>query len=45
MPSANRIEQLAPELERIISVSEPIDDLADGFGGCAGPGRRPGMVA
>ncbi|MEA2743296.1 MAG: hypothetical protein QOG25_1667, partial [Acetobacteraceae bacterium] len=30
--SSKRIEQLAPELEKIISVSEPIRDLADGFG-------------
>ena len=28
-----RIEQLAPELEKIISTSEPIEHLADGFGG------------
>ena len=41
MPSAKRIEQLAPELERIISVSEPIDDLADGFGGSQGPAEGP----
>ena len=33
-----RIEQLAPELEKIISTSEPIEHLADGFGGGAGPG-------
>jgi hypothetical protein len=31
--SSKRIEQLAPELERIISLSEPIQDLADGFRG------------
>jgi len=43
MPT-KRIEQLAPELEKIVSVSEPIDDLADGFGS-AGPSRRPSMVA
>jgi gluconolactonase len=30
---AVRIEQFAPELERIISVSEPIKELASGFGG------------
>ena len=30
--SSKRIEQLAPELEKIISPSEPIRDLADGFG-------------
>jgi hypothetical protein len=28
--SSKRIEQLAPELERIISLSEPIQELADG---------------
>ena len=33
--SSTRIEQLAPELERIISPSEPIKHLADGFGGVA----------
>ena len=32
-----RIEQLAPELEKIISTSEPIEHLADGFGGAQGP--------
>ena len=32
-----RIEQLAPELEKIISTSEPIEYLADGFGGAQGP--------
>lgn len=41
MPSAKRIEQLGPELERIVSVSEPIDDLADGFGGQHGPAEGP----
>src|SRR4029450_13762103 len=35
--SSKRIEQLAPELEKIISPSEPIHDLADGFGGPLGP--------
>src|SRR5260370_40130905 len=40
--AAKRIEQLAPQLEKIISPSEPIHDLAEGF--CGGPGRaeRPG---
>ena len=41
MSGAKRIEQLAPELERIISVSEPIHDLADGFGGAHGPAEGP----
>src|SRR3977135_921227 len=39
--SSKRIEQLAPELEKIISVSEPIRDLADGFGGTQGPAEGP----
>src|SRR2546425_12846312 len=39
--SQKRIEQLAPELERIISLSEPIQDLADGFGGPLGPAEGP----
>jgi gluconolactonase len=38
---AKRIEQFAPELERIISPSEPIADLADGFGGPQGPAEGP----
>src|SRR5947209_7939693 len=36
-----RIEQLAPELEKIISSSEPIQHLADGFGGAQGPAEGP----
>jgi gluconolactonase len=39
--TAKRIEQLAPELEKIISLSEPIQDLADGFGGALGPAEGP----
>lgn len=39
--SQTRIEQLAPELENIISVSEPIQYLADGFGGSHGPAEGP----
>src|SRR2546427_4709953 len=39
--SSKRIEQLAPELEKIISRSEPIQDLADGFGGPLGPAEGP----
>ena len=39
--TAKRIEQLAPELEKIISASEPIQDLADGFGGPLGPAEGP----
>jgi gluconolactonase len=39
--SAKRIEQSAPELDRIVSVSETIHDLADGFGGAQGPAEGP----
>lgn len=41
MSDGKRVEQLAPDLERIISVSEPIDELADGFGGPHGPAEGP----
>ena len=30
--AAKRIEQLAPELEKIIAPSEPIQELAEGYG-------------
>jgi gluconolactonase len=39
--SSKRIESLAPEFEKIISASEPIHDLADGFGGAQGPAEGP----
>ena len=39
--TSTRIEQLAPELEKIIAVSEPIRHLADGFGGSHGPAEGP----
>jgi gluconolactonase len=39
--SSKRIERLAPELDRIVSASEPIRDLADGFGGPLGPAEGP----
>jgi hypothetical protein len=39
--SPKHVEQLAPELERIVSLSEPIQDLADGFGGAQGPAEGP----
>src|SRR5260370_14936283 len=39
--SSTRIEQLAPEVERIVSPSEPIQHLADGFGGTLGPAEGP----
>src|SRR6516164_3993466 len=38
---AKRIEQLAPELDRIIATSQSIEDLADGFGGPQGPAEGP----
>jgi gluconolactonase len=38
---SKRIEQLAPELDRIISPSETIQHLADGFGGPLGPAEGP----
>ena len=40
-PPTTKIEQLAPELEKIISTSEPIQHLADGFGGTQGPAEGP----
>jgi gluconolactonase len=39
--AAKRIEQFAPELEQIISPSEPIQELAEGFGGPLGPAEGP----
>src|SRR5438309_1379227 len=39
--SAKRIEQFAPELDKIISSSEPIRELASGFGGELGPAEGP----
>ncbi len=36
-----RIEQLAPELDGVLSVSEPVRRLADGFGGPKGPAEGP----
>jgi gluconolactonase len=38
---SKRVEQLAPELEKIISPSETIRELADGFGGPQGPAEGP----
>jgi hypothetical protein len=40
-PPTPKIEQLAPELEKIIATSEPIQHLADGFGGTLGPAEGP----
>jgi gluconolactonase len=39
--AVKRIEQLDPGLDRFISTSEPIKDLADGFGGTLGPAEGP----
>ena len=38
---AKRIEQYVPELESIISTSEPIQELASGTGGTLGPTEGP----
>jgi gluconolactonase len=38
---SKRVDQLAAELERIVSPSEPIQDLAEGFGGPQGPAEGP----
>ena len=35
------IEQLSPDLERIVSVNEEIKELGDGFGGEEGPAEGP----
>jgi gluconolactonase len=39
--NAKRIEQMAPELANIISTTEPIRELANGFGGDIGPAEGP----
>src|ERR1700759_2703792 len=39
--SSKRIEQLDAALGKIVAVSEPIHDLADGFGGAHGPAEGP----
>ena len=39
--AARRIESLAPELDRIVSTSESIRELASGFGGDLGPAEGP----
>jgi gluconolactonase len=36
-----RIERLAPEFDKSISVDEPIKELASGFGGSLGPAEGP----
>ena len=39
--AAKKIEQLAPELEKIVATTEPVKDLAEGFGGSLGPAEGP----
>ena len=39
--AAARIEKLDPALDKIIATSEPIQYLADGFGGAQGPAEGP----
>ena len=39
--SARKIESLAPELDRVISTSDPIRELATGYGGTIGPAEGP----
>jgi gluconolactonase len=43
--SAKRIERLAPELDAIIDVSQPIRELASGFGGDVGTAEGPVWIA
>ena len=38
---AIRIERMAPELDAILDTSEPIRELANGFGGDIGPAEGP----
>jgi gluconolactonase len=40
-PAAKRIEQFDPALDKIISASEPIKEIASGFGGELGPAEGP----
>jgi gluconolactonase len=39
--AAKKIEQIDPALDKIISTSEPIKELASGFGGDLGPAEGP----
>ena len=43
--SAKRIEQMMPELGGIISASEPIRELATGYGGDIGPAEGPVWIS
>jgi gluconolactonase len=36
-----RIDKFAPELDDIVSITEPIRDIADGYGGPLGPAEGP----
>lgn len=38
---SKRIEQLSPEMEKIVAPSASIEHLADGFGGAQGPAEGP----
>src|SRR5262245_58075171 len=40
-PAATRIEKLDPDLDKIISTSESVRELASGFGGALGPAEGP----
>src|SRR5215475_1652451 len=40
-PAAKRIEQFDPALDKVISTSEPIKEIASGFGGELGPAEGP----
>ena len=40
-PTAKRIEQFDPALEKIVSTTEPIKDIAFGFGGPLGSAEGP----
>ena len=39
--AAKRIESLTPELDKLIAPSEPIQEVAEGFGGPLGPAEGP----
>src|SRR6516225_8975039 len=43
-PAAKRIEQFDPALEKSISTTEPINEIATGFGGPLGPAEGPVWV-
>src|SRR5215468_6650745 len=43
--AAKRIEQMAPELTGIIDTTQPIVELAKGYGGDVGPAEGPVWIA